>query len=103
MAAEVRVLAGAHRLDILAGTEWELYAEICFIHPKFSFFTLENNVALLYLSEDIYFNGHIKPVCLPGNSFEYQQKFVSCRTVGWNDSKSLILVLGCLIFFRLRT
>lgn len=90
MAAEIRVLTGAHRLDILAGTEQELFADNCFIHPKFSFSTLENNVALLHLSGDIYFNGHIKPACLPGSSFEYQRNGVFCRTVGWNDSKSLL-------------
>lgn len=38
------------------------------VHPKYNFFTYENDLALVQLEQPLQFLPHISPICLPGNN-----------------------------------
>lgn len=87
-ADEVRILAGAHDLNFLEGTEKEILGQETFLHADFNSETLDNNIALLHLSKSIIFNNHTRSVCLPNDqtTFDYS----SCRSAGWTTSEFTI-------------
>ena len=37
------------------------------VHPKYNFFTYENDLALVRLDKKVQFRDNIIPICLPGN------------------------------------
>ena len=37
------------------------------VHPKYNFFTYENDLALVRLEKKVPFQPNIVPICLPGN------------------------------------
>lgn len=87
-ADQVRILAGAHDLDFLDGTEKEILGQETFIHGDFNSETLDNNIALLYLANPIVFNNRTRSVCLTNDqaTFDYS----SCRCTGWTTSEFTI-------------
>ena len=37
------------------------------VHPKYNFYTYENDLALVEMETEVEFQPHIQPICLPGN------------------------------------
>ncbi|ROT84439.1 Trypsin-1 [Penaeus vannamei] len=54
------------------------------VHPNYSSSTLDNDIALMKLSEKVDFGTGIKPVCLPSPSADFTGQ--SATAVGWGTS-----------------
>merc|ERR1712121_599358 len=68
-ASEMVVMLGAHNVrEASEEGRLELTTRDFFTHPKWSQFTLHNDLALVHVPEKVTFNDKIKPVCLPGHS-----------------------------------
>lgn len=50
-------------------------------HPQFNPNTLEYNIAIIHLSEQIKFDQHVSPICLDEN--ELSSGLDNCVTTGW--------------------
>ena len=51
------------------------------VHPKYNFFTYENDLALVQLDEPIKFQTHISPICLPPDDVNLLGK--NATVTGW--------------------
>eukprot|EP00096_Caligus_rogercresseyi_P013026 TRINITY_DN5687_c0_g1_i1.p1 TRINITY_DN5687_c0_g1~~TRINITY_DN5687_c0_g1_i1.p1 ORF type:complete len:602 (-),score=82.89 TRINITY_DN5687_c0_g1_i1:318-2123(-) len=69
LVAKIRVRIG--ELDFESSTEPEGHEELKVIqklvHPKYNYFTFENDLALIKLERSVRFRDNIIPICLPGN------------------------------------
>ena len=51
------------------------------VHPKYNFFTYENDLALVQLEQPIDFLPHISPICLPPDNIELLGR--NATVTGW--------------------
>lgn len=51
------------------------------VHPKYNFFTYENDLALVQLDEPVEFAPHVSPICLPPDEVELIGK--NATVTGW--------------------
>lgn len=51
------------------------------VHPKYNFFTYENDLALVQLDEPLEFAPHVAPICLPPDEVELIGK--NATVTGW--------------------
>ncbi|CAL8133623.1 unnamed protein product [Orchesella dallaii] len=83
--SEIQVVAGALTLQTTGADDPFIQRRdvvLVNIHSQFDPETLQNNVALLSLNEQLQFNSRIQPVVLP-----QQQMFVgNCTVVGWGSN-----------------
>ena len=51
------------------------------VHPKYNFFTYENDLALIHLDEPIEFQPHVSSICLPPDNIDLLGK--NATVTGW--------------------
>lgn len=51
------------------------------VHPRYNFFTYENDLALVQLDEPIEYQPHVGPICLPPEDFEIVGR--NATVTGW--------------------
>lgn len=59
------------------------------VHPKYNFYTYENDLALVQLDQPIQFPPHVAPICLPPDNIELLGR--NATVTGWgrlNEGKS---------------
>ncbi|XP_042879907.1 trypsin-1-like isoform X3 [Penaeus japonicus] len=56
------------------------------VHPRYSGVTLDNDIALMQLSEKVEFGNGIRPVCLPSSSADYAGQ--DATVAGWGTTAS---------------
>lgn len=51
------------------------------VHPKYNFFTYENDLALVQLDEPLQFAPHVAPICLPPDNIDLLGR--NATVTGW--------------------
>ena len=70
-------------------SEAVLSVRYVFVHSEFNPSTLDNDIALLQVSDPIEFNRHVGPACLPENDFD---SGTMCIASGWGITDGEILI-----------
>jgi len=84
----VKIVAGEHNLMVNEGTEQSIYVKNYFMHPQFSSYTFNNDIALLELEDDLIFNEYVQPACLPklANEKEDYEAGSEVTISGWGST-----------------
>ncbi|KAK7070345.1 Tryptase gamma [Halocaridina rubra] len=59
------------------------------IHPEFSYQTLQNDIAILKLTQKVTFTDRIRPICLPNSEFDLKEEEVIVTGWGKNEASKL--------------
>lgn len=80
---QIRIRVGEY--DFASATEPLPYIERTakkkVVHPKYNFFTYENDLALVQLDSPIQFPPHVAPICLPPDNIELLGR--NATVTGW--------------------
>ena len=84
--ADLRVVAGEHNRRNVLGQEGEVVINVKRIiqHAYYNRFTLDNDIALLELENELVYNDQISPICLPNSD---PLPPTMCMVVGWGNTK----------------
>lgn len=77
----LRVRLNEHDLSAVDGRELEMGVQKIFLHPRFNYQTVDNDIALLRLPRSV----KIPPVCLPASQPEPEEL---CSIMGWGKINS---------------
>ena len=100
----ITIIVGDHNRNVDEGTEEEYSVQQIISHEGYNSHTIDKDIALLKLSEDIQYNAAVSPVCLPKRD---PTDGKMCVTTGWGSTqgrkKASISTYICLllIFFML--
>ncbi|XP_033757771.1 transmembrane protease serine 9-like [Pecten maximus] len=81
---EVRV--GAYHVNSRTTYESVHHVQKIVMHESYNTVTVENDVAVMVLSQRINFNNMVKPICLPPNSIHVTVG-QRCLSAGWGDTQ----------------
>ena len=76
----IKIVAGDHVITTIQASEREYLPRRFLLHKEFDNITLDNDIALIELTEAIVYNDAIAPVCLPNGPPPIGQ---ICTTTGW--------------------
>jgi hypothetical protein len=71
------------------------------VHPKYNFFTYENDLALIRLEKKVQFQPNIIPICLPGNDDLLIGKLAADFKAVRFCSEKLWIIFSVIFDFRL--
>ena len=80
--AVARIVLGAHNKDINEDTQVKARVKNIFTYPGWDAETIDNDIMLIKLTEDVEFNDAISPVCLPPAGEELPAETIM-QTSGW--------------------
>lgn len=73
---------GAHNINTEGPHERNYTIKSVTVHERFNTTTLENDLALIYTNEEIVYNDHTRPICLPDPGHQYSVGQM-CYLAGW--------------------
>lgn len=78
---------GEHNLEVIEGSEIEFRVDLAIKHPKYDKRTVDNDVAMLRLPQEVSPSTYIGYACLP---LSYQQlpKTHQCTIIGWGKRRN---------------
>ena len=76
---------GSHNINTVAPFEKNYTIKSVTVHENYDPNSLLNDIALIYTNEEIIYNDHTKPICLPNHGHEYQEGQM-CYLAGWGDT-----------------
>jgi hypothetical protein len=76
---------GSHSIKTEAQHERNYTIKSVTVHESFDATTLKNDIALIYTNEEIVYNEHTKPICLPNPGHQYHVGQM-CYLAGWGDT-----------------
>ncbi|XP_052760772.1 coagulation factor XI-like [Mya arenaria] len=79
------VYTGSHNINTVAPLERNFTIKSVSIHENYDPTTLANDICLIYTDQDIVYNDHTSPVCLPGPGHSYNAG-QTCYLAGWGDT-----------------
>ncbi|KAG7276221.1 hypothetical protein CRUP_004812 [Coryphaenoides rupestris] len=83
--SRIEVRLGEHHIKVSEGTEQFIDSSAVFEHPNFDYWTLENDVMLIRLSEPATLNRYVQPVALPAAC---APAGTMCVVSGWGNTMS---------------
>ena len=84
-AADYKAVVGEHDMYKSEGTETVHTVDTIFEHGQYDSVTVNNDIALLKLTNEITFNNYVSPACLPDKDVV---KDTICVTTGWGETQS---------------
>uniref|UniRef100_A0A672FEV7 trypsin n=1 Tax=Salarias fasciatus TaxID=181472 RepID=A0A672FEV7_SALFA len=83
--SRVQVRLGEHNIAINEGTEQFIYSSRVIRHPRYSSYTIDNDIMLIKLSTPASLNQYVQPVALPSSC---AADGTMCRVSGWGNTMS---------------
>ncbi len=76
---------GVHLQSQMSPSQLDLFAEEWLPHPDYNPYNVNNDIALIKLSQEVTFSDHISPICLnPGFPLTEGMR---CYVAGWGHTK----------------
>ncbi len=80
-------MLGAHNKDTSEESQISVGIEEQFVFPGWNPNTIDNDIMLFKLDEDVEFNDNISPVCLPSSADDELEEGLIVQTTGWGNTQ----------------